>query len=273
MMGIRFAAAALLLAAATPASAQTLFGWSGGWEISQKREFCTMRHEAAGITVTKAATNGRISFGVTSPGWSFDTPREYWVNLSESGVELANGWAAGGSVPGWPAGFSMDQMGDEELAGLFGARTVTVHFVNRDHVDVSFAMPPSAMALHDLDRCIADITAHESGSGAPAVTPPRLRVPQADLMTPEDYPPAAIRAQVSGTVTVRLLVTAIGYPAACTVIAPSGSEVLDKTTCGIYFRRARFEPARDAKGRATTGSYDLTKQWVVPPYPGAMEMQ
>jgi len=260
---MRLAIAALLIAPVAPASAQTLFGWSGSWEISQKREICTMRHAASGITVTRSV-NARNSFGVTSPGWSFESGKGYSILLLESGTEIATGWAYGGNMRGSPSGFSME-VGDDELVAVFAARTVTVHFYYREQGDLAFAMPPSAMAFQDLQRCIADIDAHKGGSGAPAVTPPRLRDTQEDLMTVDDYPPAARRAEVDGTVTARLTVTAIGYPSACAVIASSGSEILDQTTCDIYQRRARFEPALDAKGRPTTGSYDFTKQWILPP--------
>ena len=266
---MRVAVAALLIVWTTPASAQTLFSRSGGWEISQKGEFCIMRHAPAGITATRSV-NGRMALDVTSPNWSFVNGQDYSLQLIAPDMPVVTGWrSTGSSMAGGPSGFSMmlydkDQLTDE-LTALFAARTVTVHFYSGEQGDLTFAMPPSATAARDLDRCLADIKAHEGGSGRPAVTPPRLRGTQEDLMTPDDYPVAAIRSQTGGTATVRLTVTAIGYPSACAVIAPSGSELLDKTTCGIYQRRARFEPALDAKGRPTTGTYDFTKQWIVPP--------
>lgn len=263
-IGMRCGIAALLIAAAAPASAQASFGWNGDWEISQKGEFCTMRHQAGGVTVTRSV-QGRTSLGVTSPNWSFVNGQEFSVDLREGDNSLVIGWATGGSMAGYPSGFSMTLDDKDQLAALFAARTVTVHFYYGDHEDLTFAMPASAMGMENLDRCVAGIKAQEGGSGAAAVTPPRLRGTQENLMTIDDYPPAAIRSQTSGTVTVRLRVTAIGYPGACAVIAPSGSALLDKTTCSIYQRRARFEPALDAKGRATTGSYDFIKQWIAPP--------
>lgn len=251
--------------AAAPASAQTLFGWSGGWEITQKREFCTMRHAgAAEIVVTKTAALGRTAFSATSLNWSFDSRKDYSLILLDSGNALVTGWAYGDRMPVSPSGFSID-VNDDELISLFAAHTVTVHFYFGEQADLTFAMPPSATAARDLNLCVADIRAHEGGSSAPAVTPPHLIGTQEELMTVDDYPAAAWRAEVDGTVTVRLTVTAMGYPSACVVIESSGHEGLDTAACRIYQRRARFEPARDEKGRPTRGSFDFTKQWILPP--------
>ncbi len=71
----------------------------------------------------------------------------------------------------------------------------------------------------------------------------------------ENYPSRAIREEVEGTVGVRVTVTAEGRAANCQVTRSSGSSVLDQAACRGMERYARFNPALDAAGNETSGSY------------------
>ncbi|MCW3848439.1 energy transducer TonB [Sphingomonas sp. LB-2] len=272
-MGIKWVAVALSLSTATPAAAQALFGWSGSWEITQDRGSCTLRHVAKDPAATEIAitrwTRGwmHVSLAAKATGWPFDPATSPRLLLIVDGVAFSRGSESlsGDAVRN---GFTTSLWG-EDFTKLLAARTIIFRSYPSER-EVSLTLPPSAFAERDLERCLADARIKERGSGATVVTPPRLRGRQENLMTPDDYPGSAIRTQTSGTVTVRLTVTAYGYASDCAVIASSGSEVLDKATCGIYSRRARFEPALDAQGRATAGSYGFTKQWVAPPLPPVM---
>ncbi|MEO0908677.1 MAG: energy transducer TonB, partial [Pseudomonadota bacterium] len=74
----------------------------------------------------------------------------------------------------------------------------------------------------------------------------------------ENYPSRAIREEVEGTVGVRVTVTAEGRAANCQVTRSSGSSVLDQAACRGMERYARFNPALDAAGNETSGSYSTS---------------
>lgn len=71
----------------------------------------------------------------------------------------------------------------------------------------------------------------------------------------ENYPSRALREETEGTVGVRVTVTADGRATGCQVTASSGSSILDDAACRGMERYARFNPALDASGNETTGSY------------------
>lgn len=79
--------------------------------------------------------------------------------------------------------------------------------------------------------------------------------------TSRDYPREASRAGIEGTTVARLTIGANGRVSECIVRASSGSEALDRTTCGIILSRFRFEPARDTRGEATTDTVEWEQNW------------
>lgn len=88
---------------------------------------------------------------------------------------------------------------------------------------------------------------------AQAASPKNLRRWSSRIQ--ENYPSRALREEVEGTVGVRVQVTANGRAANCQVVRSSGSSVLDQAACRGMERYARFNPALDAAGNPTTGSY------------------
>jgi protein TonB len=104
------------------------------------------------------------------------------------------------------------------------------------------------------------------------VTPDLSRRAQAnlaELVSDDDYPPSAIRAEEQGTVRFALDVSPDGRVTGCTVLESSGSAALDNSTCRIMQRRARFIPALDRKGRPTTDRVTTRLRWVLPEEPPA----
>lgn len=95
-------------------------------------------------------------------------------------------------------------------------------------------------------------------------TPPVAQVPLPRLFGNDDYPAAALRYDQEGTVAVMLNVGVDGRVTGCTVTSSSGSAALDSTTCRLLRNRARFEPARDARGRAIAGTSAATIRWALP---------
>ena len=86
----------------------------------------------------------------------------------------------------------------------------------------------------------------------------------ASWVTTNDYPPASLRANESGTVAFRLTINPQGQVSACKITMSSGHPLLDQATCLLVTRRASFTPARNARGRPTIGTYSNRVRWMVP---------
>ena len=71
----------------------------------------------------------------------------------------------------------------------------------------------------------------------------------------ENYPSRALREETEGTVGVRVTVNADGRVSGCQVSGSSGSSILDAAACKGMERYARFNPALDAAGNPTSGSF------------------
>lgn len=71
----------------------------------------------------------------------------------------------------------------------------------------------------------------------------------------DNYPSAALRKEIEGTVGVRVTVGPDGRVSGCTVTGSSGSGDLDSAACDGMTRYARFDPALDAAGNPTSGSF------------------
>ena len=94
--------------------------------------------------------------------------------------------------------------------------------------------------------------------------PPRPRQPLAALISPMDYPPTAVAAREQGKVAMSLSINEVGRTADCRITASSGSALLDRASCSIIARRARFHPAVDADGKPVAGRYEHQIDWVLP---------
>lgn len=113
-----------------------------------------------------------------------------------------------------------------------------------------------ALALAALLQGSVPPTTPGSPSGA---EPKILNLPE--LVTSDDYPTAAVMAEEEGSVEVVLKVDAKGDLADCVVITSSGSAALDAQTCRLFWLRAKFEPARDASGKAVAGAFSQRITW------------
>jgi TonB family protein len=100
-------------------------------------------------------------------------------------------------------------------------------------------------------RIVASFSALLLAGGCAADQSARTRSlqPLASLFSDDDYPASALRADETGTVAYELHVSPAGEVADCSITASSGSASLDSATCRLLQARARFEPARDRRGR------------------------
>ena len=72
------------------------------------------------------------------------------------------------------------------------------------------------------------------------------------LFSADDYPAAAQAAEAQGTAQATLTISPSGQVVGCSLIKSTGNGALDSATCNILRRRAKFTPARDSNGNATT---------------------
>jgi protein TonB len=87
---------------------------------------------------------------------------------------------------------------------------------------------------------------------------------RADWVTTDDYPTAALREGVEGSVGIEVAIDANGRVSGCTITSSSGSPLLDQTTCKLYSRRARFTPAQDEGGRPMATHRADRVRWQIP---------
>jgi protein TonB len=115
---------------------------------------------------------------------------------------------------------------------------------------------------------VRDIVAPKIDPPAPpevkTVKPARAKANLASYVSDDDYPSSAIRNEEQGTTRFRLGVGSNGQVTECSVIGSSGSSALDSATCRLMKQRARFTPARNSSGDATSDSVTSAIRWVLP---------
>ena len=72
------------------------------------------------------------------------------------------------------------------------------------------------------------------------------------LFTADDYPADASAAEAQGSAVAQLTIDSSGRVSGCSLIKSTGNNSLDAATCNILRRRAKFTPARDSNGNATS---------------------
>jgi periplasmic protein TonB len=72
------------------------------------------------------------------------------------------------------------------------------------------------------------------------------------LFTGDDYPASAQSSGAEGTAQAQLTIGPDGRVTGCSLIRATGNSSLDSATCSILRRRAKFTPARDSNGNATS---------------------
>ena len=96
----------------------------------------------------------------------------------------------------------------------------------------------------------------------PLAVPPKANLVR--YFSTDDYPMEAIRNEEQGTTAFKLLIDRHGRVVRCDVTSSSGSAALDKATCDIVRRRARYVPARDSSGNPVPGTDTGRIRWELP---------
>jgi protein TonB len=89
-------------------------------------------------------------------------------------------------------------------------------------------------------------------------------MPGPAFQTSDDYPARALLAGHEGTAYFTVTVTKDGKPKDCVISKSSGWSELDKQTCKVVLRRARFAPATDDNGAPVEAPYSSRINWRIP---------
>ena len=87
------------------------------------------------------------------------------------------------------------------------------------------------------------------------IEPARARGDVRMLFSDSDYPASAQAAGAQGTAQASLTIGPDGRVVGCSLVRSTGNGALDAATCNILRRRAKFTPAHDSSGAATTDTY------------------
>lgn len=82
-----------------------------------------------------------------------------------------------------------------------------------------------------------------------------------ELASAMDYPEESLVKEEEGTVYALILVGTEGLVERCGIERSSGSLALDAQTCSLIIAKARFEPARDRRGRSIQSLFHQRLTW------------
>lgn len=110
------------------------------------------------------------------------------------------------------------------------------------------------------------IPTQDAGPRRPAFDPvaakPRNNPTQ--WVTDNDYRSSWINREMTGTARFRLDIAASGRVENCTITGSSGHPDLDRATCDLISRRARFDPAKNGDGEKIGGTFSSAVKWELP---------
>lgn len=105
-----------------------------------------------------------------------------------------------------------------------------------------------------------------AAQATPALDPvgPRPRNDPGQWVTTADYRTIWINRELTGVARFRVEVGTDGRVKSCTITGSSGHSELDRATCDLVTRRARFEPGVDAAGVKASATWSSAVSWQLP---------
>ena len=207
---------------------------------------------------------------LVDPAWPHDPffgERHLTIILSPSAErERASGFVATLDAHG-PRMLQVNGVSEGFLDRLASSSALTVQLGERRLAE--FPIPQAAAAIRALRECSDALLRNwdvDPVALAALQRPPMPLMQHGELrwITDRDYPPDALHAGFSGTVTYRYTVEVDGRISTCTTVVSSGHSSLDDATCRILLERGRFDPALGADGRPVRITTVSSVDWVVP---------
>lgn len=242
---------AVLMAIAAPTEAATLLP-SGKWQVEYAKSSCIISRAFG------EKPNG-ILFGMKpAPNSDFATLLIIQPAPKARGVSgAAEVRLSGGFVPEY-ADYSSVTANGMRVTTIGVPRATLDSLAKGDSIAVkagnlvNVSLRPTAFdkALSALKECEADLLASWGYSRADQAA--LARPPQGSLrglIRSDDYPSSLVEWGVQGTVGFRLRVEPDGSISECSITESSGSPALDKHTCKLITKRARYGPAIGHDGK------------------------
>jgi TonB family protein len=258
------ALALALLAAPTAPAAQARPGWTVDW--GERR--CSLAREgqpAMSLQLIPGTTD--IQLYLFDSRWQA-APVSGYANAtlllrpSDDKVEVS---AEAAKAADGRSGVRLNKLDRPFLAQFAGATTLSVESKGREISQI--AIPGAAKAIAALRDCEGSALKDWGLDAAKMMSLRSYAKPIGGFavwLNDNDYPDKAIRNEESGTVVAFLKIGADGRAVGCAVADSSGSKELDEQTCAIFGRRARYDPAIDAEGKAIEGLCAVRVRWVLP---------
>jgi TonB family protein len=258
------ALAALTLGDAAPEPAP-----AGPWRVERIDSRCTLIREEAGarprfLALETTPGSGVIRLIAADPGWSGFSPAEAAAMrfILEPGDPVA-GERVGPIRKPAGAGVELNSV-DWSFLGAF-ASAGAIRMEGKGRSPVRLELAGASSAVRALRHCEEDSLRQwgiDTGARAGLRRLPKPAGAGAiSWFRWEEYPEEAVRARASGTAVARVAVDAAGRPANCSVVVSAGHPSLDSLTCKSILKRARFEPALDAAGKAVRSDYFARTVW------------
>ena len=254
-MYLRFASAIFALTCsliATPAAASVLQP-TGNWKLDYGDTQCAAAHSFGSLSapivlgIVPSLSGGTyklvVSLPRTGPTFARDLGGSVDFGQGRLNAPLLYYGGQGVKMSIYQARLSAAQMEQAKSATTLTLRSETGE-------SYSFPLADMPALLGALAKCTADLQHYwnmdgKALSSAPVAATGDLR----SLITPSDYPTAAMIKQLQGTSRYQLLVDGTGAVAGCDVLSSSGVPLLDSTGCEVFKEKARFSPAKDRQGK------------------------
>lgn len=238
-------------ALAAPVQPATLLP-SGKWQVEYSKSSCVISREfgkTPNITIfglTPPLNSEFVTLIIAQPSQKGRAFR------GEANVRLSGGFVAD------PAGYVTFTAKGKRVTRIGISREVLDLLAKGESISiradrwVDVALQPSAFpkALASLKECEADLLAGWGfDRAAQAAVARRPKGTLQGLLRHDDYPSQLVALEVEGTVGFRLRVEADGSISECVAMQSSGSTELDKHTCNLMKKRAKYEPALGHDGK------------------------
>lgn len=246
-------------AALTPASA---------WKISSEPYSCHLERSfgegahPVELELRRQVTMGALRWTVIFPSSGTSRARadgsvEKWPQQEKSNYEGVRGALASGgqNYLVWRSAAADEAFTDDQILRI----TATG--------DLNWSLQASSMAkaVAALDACISGLRKDLGFNENVAVKPEPVMNPNPGTWaTNDDYPKQSRRNKDEGIVHFLLMVSETGEVADCHILESSGFPELDAKTCELMRERAKFHPAKDAKGAAVSSQYTNRVRWKLP---------
>lgn len=271
---------AILVASAAPSEAR-VWGAPADWVVTDSDTTCGMEREFEGagdttMGIVLDVDHGALLF-VSNYNWTIKKGDKFDVIVSIDDRLLEG--PATGFEHGIHKGFTIP-VRDEHVNAVAAGRGIDFYRADTKGLIDSLKLDGTGAAVALMRRCLASVKARVTKErrdkaalahipADPFAVPVAPRSPTdakptasvASLISDEDYPASAVRANEQGRTGFRLTISTTGRVSNCVVTNSSGSAMLDSTTCRILRMRARFTPARDVKGEPVEGFYEGAITW------------